>query len=83
VAAQVEHGQGDECLGWAEAEGDAGAESDLRVHRLDASIGQAVLDRSEDRGLVFDDPALEFDEGGDPARAGPADPDLEGFDGFS
>jgi hypothetical protein len=41
-----------------------------------------VLDRGEDRGLVFDDAALEVDEGGDAAAAGPADPGLEGLDGF-
>ena len=40
-----------------------------------------MFDRGEDRGLVFDDAALQVDEGGDAAAAGPADPGLEGIDG--
>ena len=49
---------------------------DLGVDRLDAPDRRAVLDRGKDRGLVFDDPALQVDEGGDAAAAGPADPGL-------
>jgi hypothetical protein len=56
--------------------------ADLGVDRFDASVGQAVFDRGEDRCLVFDDAAPQVDEGGDAAAAGPADPGLEGFDGF-
>lgn len=70
VAAEVEHGQGDEGVGGLEAEGDAGDEADLGVDRFDAAVGQAMLDRGEDRGLVFDDAALQVDEGGDAAAAG-------------
>jgi hypothetical protein len=68
--------------GGLEAEGDADDEADLGVDRFDAAVGQAVFDRGEDRGLVFDDAALQVDEGGDAAAAGPADPGLEGIDGF-
>ena len=78
MAAEVEHGQGDEGFGGLEAEGDAGDEPNLRVHGLDTSVGQAVLDRGEDRGLVLDDAALELDEGGDAATSGPADPAFQG-----
>ena len=72
MAAEVEHGEGDEGFGGLEAEGDAGDESDLGVYGLDASVGQAVLDGGEDRGLVLDDAALELDEGGDAAAPGPS-----------
>ena len=82
MAAEVEHGQRDECVGRSESERDAGDEPDFGVHRLDAPVGQAVLDRRQDRVAVFDDPALEFDERGDPAPAGPPDPDLEGVGGL-
>ncbi len=47
-----------------------------------AHTRKGVLDGGQDRVTVLDDPALEFDEGGDPAPAGPADPDFEGFDGL-
>src|SRR4051812_7581241 len=54
-----------------------GDESDLGVDRLDPAVREAVLDRGEDRGLVFHDPALQVDECPDSAAAGPADPDVE------
>ena len=49
----------------------------LVFDRFDPSVGQAVLDRGEDRGPVFHDPPLEVDEGVDPAASGPADPVVE------
>jgi hypothetical protein len=63
-------------LGDLKTERDSGDEPDLGVDRLDAPVRQAVLDRGKDRGLVFDDPALQVDKGGDAAAAGPADPGL-------
>ena len=48
MAAEAEHGEGDEGVGGFEAERDAGDESDLGVHcYLDASLGEAVLDGGE------------------------------------
>lgn len=77
VAAEAEHCECDEGLWGAEPERDSGNESDLGVHGLDAAVGQTVLDRGEDRGPVFQDRALQADERGDAAAAGPADPLLE------
>lgn len=77
VGAEVEHREGDEGLRGAEPERDAGDESDLGVHGLDAPVGEVVLDGGEDRGAVFHDRALQADERGDAAAAGPADPVLE------
>jgi len=79
VAAEGEHGEGDECLGGSEPEGDAGEESDLGVGRLDQSLGEPVFERGVDGGAVFDDAALQLDEGGDAASSSPADPAVEGF----
>ena len=39
VAAEGEHGQGDQCLGGAESERDASQESDLGVGGFDQSLG--------------------------------------------
>src|SRR4029078_8095527 len=78
VAAEAEHGEGDQWFGGGEPERDPGDESDLGVDRFDPSVGQAVRDRGEDRGLVFHDPALQGDERVDPAAAGPADPLVQG-----
>ena len=61
-------------VGGGEPEGHPGDESDLGVDRFDPAVGQAVLDRGEDRGLVLHDRALELDERVDPAAACPADP---------
>ncbi len=47
--------------------------SDSRVDRFDASVGESVFDRGEDRGAVFDDAALEFHECGDAALSRPCD----------
>ena len=82
VAAEGEHREGDEGVGGSEAERDPGDQADLGVDRLDAPVGQAVLDRGEDRRLVFDDAALQVDERRDAAAAGPADPGLECLDGL-
>jgi hypothetical protein len=57
VAAETEHGEGDEGdegAGWLKTEGDAGEESDLGVHGLDPAIAEAAFDGSEDRGAVLD-----------------------------
>ena len=71
VAAEVEHGGGDECLGGVEAVGHAGDQSDLGVGGLDQPVGQVVFDRGEDFAFVCHDAFLEFDECGDPAASGP------------
>ncbi len=82
VAAEVEHGEGDEGVGGFEAEGDAGDQSDSRVDGFDSAVGEFVFDRGEDRGAVFDDAALEFHERGDAVAPSPGDPFVEGFGGF-
>lgn len=43
MAAEGEHGEGDEGVGGLESERDAGEEADLGVHRFDASVGEAVF----------------------------------------
>jgi hypothetical protein len=45
-----------------EAEGAAGDQPDLGVDRLDAGVGEAVLDRGEDPGVLVGDRAGEPDE---------------------
>ena len=79
MAAEGEHGQGDEGFGVAEAERDAGQEPDLGVGGLDQGVGQAVVEGGVDGFAVFDDPALQLDEGRDAAAAGPADPGVQGL----
>ncbi len=88
MAAEAEHGEGDEGLGRFESEGDADDEFDFGIHRylepvdgFDASVGEFVFDGGEDRGAVFDDAALEFHERGDPGSARPGDPFVECFAG--
>jgi len=44
VAAEGEHGQGDECFWGAESERDAGHQSDRGVGGFDESLGQAVVE---------------------------------------
>ena len=78
MASEAEHGEGDQGLGGGEPERDPGDESDLGVDRFDPSVGQAVLDRGQDRVLVFHDSALQGDERVDPAAAGPANPLVQG-----
>lgn len=58
MSAEGEHGEGDEGFGGTESERDAGDESDLGVHRFDAPVGQAVLDRGEDPVAVLHDRSL-------------------------
>ncbi len=78
MAAEAEHGEGDEGFGAVEAEGDTGDETDLGVGGLDEGVGQVGVQSGVDGGPVFDDPSLEGHEGGDAAAAGPADPAAEG-----
>lgn len=80
MAAQVEHGQGDQGFGWSESERDPGEEPDLGVDRFDPAVGQAVLDGGEDARAVCGDPLAEDDEGFDPAAACPGDPSIQGLD---
>ena len=82
MAAEAEHGQSDEGVGGFEAEGDAGDEPDLGVDRFGAAVGQAVLDRGQDRRGVRDDAFLQFHERRDPASAGPADPPVQRLAGL-
>lgn len=82
MAAKVEHREGDQGVGGGEAKGHPGDQSDLGVDRFDASVGQAMFDRGEDRVAVPHDPALQCHERRDPAAAGPTDPPAQGRDGF-
>ena len=54
VAAEGEHGEGDEGFGAVKPEGDAGEESDLGVGRFDEPVGEAGVERGIDGGAVFD-----------------------------
>ncbi len=82
MAAEAEHGEGDQGVGGFESEGDAGDQSDSRIDRFDSAVGESVFDRGEDRGAVFDDAALQFHERGYATPSRPADPFVEGFGGF-
>src|SRR5918992_5853800 len=77
VASEVEHGQGDECVGVVEAEREAGQESDFGVDAFGSAVGQSVPDGGEDGVLVPEDAALQVDELFDAAASGPGDPALE------
>lgn len=73
VAGDGEHGEGDEGSRWSRIRTRPGVMSpDLRVDGLDASVGEAVLDRGEDSVAVFHDAALQLHEYGDPGSACPA-----------
>lgn len=82
MTAKVEEREGDQGFGGLEPERDPGDQADLGVGRLDESVGQVVLDRGQDPGAVFDDALLQLHECRDPAAAGPADPPVQGVDGF-
>ena len=62
VAAEAEHGEGDERLGGVEAEGDAGQDADLGVGRLDEGVGEVFSDGGFDLRSVSADLAAEIDE---------------------
>ena len=59
VAAEGEHGQGDERFGGVEPERDAGQQPDLGVGGFDQSVGQAVVEGGVDgcRGVCTMRPA--------------------------
>jgi hypothetical protein len=77
VATEAEHGEGDQWFWAVEAEGDTGDEADLGVGGLDEGVGESGVQGGVDRGSVLDDAALQRDEGGDAAAAGPGDPAVE------
>src|SRR3954449_215361 len=64
-------GRGDEGAGGVEAEGAAGDQPNLGVDGLDASVGEAVLDRVDDPGALVGDRAGELDEGLEAASSCP------------
>jgi hypothetical protein len=56
-----------------EPEGAAGDQADLGVDRLDACVGEAVLDRGEDAGALVCDRAGELSERLEPAAPRPGE----------
>ncbi len=82
MAAEAEHGQGDDGFGGVEPERDADDEPDFGVHGFDEGVGQAVFDRGDDRVTVVHDALSELDELGQSAAAGPADPPVQCFHGL-
>ncbi len=44
MAAEAEHGEGDQGVGGFEAEGDAGDQPYPRVDRFDSAVGESVFD---------------------------------------
>lgn len=81
MSSEAEHGQGDEGVDVLEAEGDKGDEPDLGVDRLDGGVGEPVGDGVEDHVAELLDAAGELGERGDAAASGPAEPEVECFDG--
>ena len=77
VAAEREHGEGDERFGFVESEGHAGEQSNLGVGGLDEPVGQVVVERGVDGRPMLDDASLQLDEGGDAAAPGPAGPSVQ------
>ena len=64
MAAESEHGEGDEGFGSVEPERGAGEETDLGVGGFDEAVGETGVERVVDCCAVFDDLAGELDEGG-------------------
>jgi hypothetical protein len=78
----LEEGQGDGGLSGAEAEGDAVQEPQAGIGGLDASVGQAEVERSVDAFEVAADPAAELDEGSEAGMSGPGEPLMEELEGI-
>ncbi len=51
--AEGEHGEADQGLGGLKAEGTPRDEAELRVHALDAGVGQAIGERGLDQWGLF------------------------------
>ena len=79
MTAEAEHSEGDECVGWCEAEGDVGDESDLGVHGFDTAVGKSVFDGGEDGASVSGGGSLELNEGVDATASGRGDPWVQGL----
>jgi hypothetical protein len=77
VAAEGEHGWGDERVGGVESERDAGQEPDLGVGGFDQSLGQAVLEGGVNRVAVSNDAARHFDKHPDATAPRPRDPPVQ------
>ncbi len=60
-----------------EAVGAVTEEADLVVEPLEATVGKAVLDGSEDAIPILTDRPTELDEGGEAAAGGPGEPGTE------
>ena len=82
MAAEGEHGQGDECFWGSESERDPGEQADFGVGRFDQSLGEPVFEGGVDRVAVFDDLAGQLDEGRDTAAPRPGDPPVQGLFSF-
>lgn len=54
MAAETQHRDSDQSLRGFEAERDPGHQPDLRIHRLDPTTGEAVLDRGQERDTTSD-----------------------------
>lgn len=71
MAAEGEHGQGDECFGLRNPKAMRASRRILvLVDSLDQSLGQALFEGGVDHGAVFDDVFLQGDEDRD--AAGPS-----------
>src|SRR6202171_5805140 len=82
VAAEGEHGQGDQCLRGAESERNPVQEPDLGVGGFDQSLREAMIEGGVDGLAVAHDAAGELDEHRDPAAARPGDPPVQGLLSF-
>ena len=78
MAAEAEHREGDQGVGGAKAEGDAGERADLGVDRLDEGVREPVVERGVDACLGGADAFGEVHEGGNATAPGPGQPALEG-----
>lgn len=77
MAAEGEHGEGDEGLGPAEPEGASVDESDLCVRGFDETVGDTPFEGAFDRGSVSSDAVGELDEGRDAGAGCPGEPVVE------
>jgi hypothetical protein len=82
VAAEGEHGEGNECLRGAESERNPGQESDLGVGGFDQFLGEAVIQGGVDGIAVSDDAACQLHEHRDAAAPRTGDPPVQGLPAF-
>ena len=82
VAAEGEHGQGDQRIGGAESERNPGQQSDLGVGGFDQPLGQAVVEGGVDGLAVAYDATGQLHEHRDAAAPRPGYPPVQGFLAF-